>query len=137
MRQYLGILAITALGFAGAADAQEARDMRLEDAGFVMRPADTPKKMERIRRLPPRTFVARTTPQGRYYLYSEPDFCKCVFAGGEKAMQAFRDMVARGNTLPRVPNVAPRGVTPENDIIREMDLDDSTLDPDDILNFTF
>ena len=59
------IVAFLIFGLAGGADAgQEGRDMRLEDMGFVMRPADTAARIERLRLLPPRTFVARSKEGG-------------------------------------------------------------------------
>ncbi len=55
------LFAVVAFGlFGDAATAQEASDMKLEDVGFVMRPANTPQQLERLRLLPPRTFVARS-----------------------------------------------------------------------------
>lgn len=61
-----------------AASAQEGTDMKLEDAGFKMRVADTVEKMKHARMIPPRKFIARTKDGKRYYVYSDPDFCKCV-----------------------------------------------------------
>jgi hypothetical protein len=45
--------------------------MRLEDMGFIMRPANTPEQMGRLRPLPARKFVARTKDGNRYYLYAD------------------------------------------------------------------
>ena len=60
------IVAFVIFGLSGGADAgQEAKDMRLEDMGFVMRPADTPAQIERLRALPARTFVGRTKDDRR------------------------------------------------------------------------
>ena len=53
------IVAFLIFGLSGGADAnQEGKDMKLEDMGFVMRAADTPGQIERLRQLPPRSFVA-------------------------------------------------------------------------------
>jgi hypothetical protein len=82
------IVAFLIFGLSGGADAnQEGKDMKLEDMGFVMRAADTPAQIDRLRQLPPRTFVARTKGGRRYYLYADPDYCKCVFVGDELAMK--------------------------------------------------
>jgi len=87
-------LAVVVFGlFGGAADGQEGKDMKLEDVGFVMRAANTPQQIERLRLLPPRTFVARSKNGRRYYLYADPDYCKCVFLGNELAMKNYRDLV--------------------------------------------
>src|ERR1044072_2060550 len=75
---------------AGSARAQqEARDMHLEDVGFVMRAA-APQQFDRLKSLlPAHKFVARTIKGRRYYIYSDPDLCKCVFLGDEVAMQSY------------------------------------------------
>jgi hypothetical protein len=117
--------------------AQEGRDMKLEDAGFVMRSADTADKLQRLRRLPPRVFVSRRKGEQRYYLYADPDYCRCVFVGNAAAMQAFKDMAAKGRTLvPPVPNLPAIGVSPENQIVRDMDDDlNSDIQEGDILDY--
>ena len=74
---------------------QEGRDMKLEDVGFIMRPANTPAQIERLRLLPPRKFVARSRAGWRYYLYADPDYCKCIFLGDELAMRNYRDLICR------------------------------------------
>src|ERR1700733_5497735 len=74
------LLALLAFGLFGtAAVAQEAKDMDLEDTGFVMRPALTPQQLERVKLLPPHKFIARTNNGRRYFLYADRDLCKCVF----------------------------------------------------------
>jgi hypothetical protein len=128
------MLAIFACSFfAEPAAAQEGRDMRLEDAGFIMRPANTPQALARLRQLPPRTMVARTKDGQRTYFYADPDYCKCVFVGNQQALQAFRDMPAR---TPQPDVVPPTGIDPERFLIREMneDVATDTGDQDDILN---
>src|SRR6201999_1934462 len=102
---------VVALAFgvwAAAAAAQEIKDMHLEDAGFIVRVADTPQKLEQLRKLPARQFIARTKPGGRYFLYADPDFCKCLFVGNQSAMQAFRDM--SGTALAQPDKVPASGV---------------------------
>jgi hypothetical protein len=114
------IIAFLIFGLSGAAEAnQEGRDMKLEDMGFVMRPADTPAQIERLRRLPPRAFVTRTKSGQRYYLYADPDYCKCVFVGDELAMKNYRDLV---KPPPQAPMVTGRGKpSVASEMIQEMD----------------
>ena len=86
--------------------------------------ADTPQKLERLRRLPPLKFVARTRNGQRYFLYADPDVCKCLFVGNAAALKAYRDMRA----LPApAGNVAPRGVVPEAMMIDDINSDDDAL----------
>jgi hypothetical protein len=118
-------------GGAGAQQAQEATDMHLEDVGFVMRAATTPQ-LERLRLLPPRQFVARTAGGRRYYLYADPDLCKCVFLGNEAAMQGYRDLVAA--VAPAPIGGGPRGA--ESTLIEEMSPDlSASIAPGDIFDY--
>lgn len=92
------VLAVLVFGlFGGAAGAgQEGEDMKLEDMGFIMRPANTPAQVTRLKLLPPRKFVARTANGRRYYIYADPDYCKCAFVGNETAMKNYQNAVPTG-----------------------------------------
>jgi hypothetical protein len=127
----LGVLGV----LAGSALAQLASDMRLEDAGFVMRPADTAEQLALIKRVPPRRFVARVKNGKRYYVYADPELCKCVFVGDAVALEAYRDMRKR---LPQPDNVAPAGVAPQAELVEDMDGDLSdVIDDNNILDWNF
>jgi hypothetical protein len=131
-------LPFAALAFAlgaGATLAQEAIDRKLVDAGFVMRSVDTPKQMEQARRLPQRTIVSRMRDGQRHYLYADTEYCRCVLAGNAQALQAYRDIAMPPVPLPG--DTAPRGINPENLVVRDMDSDFMDLEPDHILNFRF
>lgn len=125
-----------ALGvLAGSALAQLASDMRLEDAGFVMRPAATAEQLALIKRVPPRRFVARVKNGKRYYVYADPELCKCVFVGDAVALEAYRDMRKR---VPQPDTVAPSGVAPQAELVEDMDGDLSDLiDDNNILDWNF
>ena len=132
------VLPFAALAFAlgaGATLAQEAIDRKLVDAGFVMRSVDTPKQMEQARRLPQRTIVSRMSDGQRHYLYADTEYCRCVLAGNAQALQAYRDIAMPPVPLPG--DTAPRGINPENLVVRDMDSDFMDLEPDHILNFRF
>ncbi|MFN3657387.1 MAG: hypothetical protein ACK4UO_09065 [Pseudolabrys sp.] len=133
-------LAILALGLFGdpAGASQEATDMKLENAGFKMRLADTAEKIRHARLPPPRKFVARVKDGKRYYIYSDPDYCKCVFVGDETAMNTYRDMIAAPpkDLAPTV--IAPSGITPERLMVEDMNADVSNLiDDGNILDWKF
>lgn len=69
-------------------------------------------------------------------MYVNPDVCKCVFLGGEKAMQAFRHMGA--GREPQLGNVPPSGVAPERKIIQDIAGDaDELITDGDILDYEF
>ena len=130
------LLLVAVLGIlADPAMAQEGRDMRLADAGFIMRPANTPQKMERLKKLPPRKFVARTIDGKRFYLYADPDYCKCVMVGDQRALQAYRDMRPMPSQIPGVPAA---GVNPVGEMIADFDQDlGSDIEPNDIFSHPF
>jgi hypothetical protein len=122
--------------FAGAlAASQEGADMHMVDAGFVMRPADTAAKLERLRRLPPLKFVGRARGGKHYFLYADPDVCKCLFVGNAAALKAYRAM----RSLPApAGNVPPRGVVPEAAMIGDIDNDtDALFGDDDFFDYSY
>jgi hypothetical protein len=128
------LLVLLLLGLFGAeADAQEAKDMLLENSGFVIRPALTPQQLDRVRLLPPLKFVARTKNGQRYFLYADPDLCKCVFVGSALAMANYQSLMSSPSTpyMPGGPNALPPGAT----LYQDMDPGLSNSIPDgDILD---
>lgn len=116
------IAAAALLCASGAAQAQTRQlvtDMKLEDAGFTMRHAETPDQLRRIQMLPAHKFVARVKDGKRYYLYADAELCKCVFVGGPTALQTFRDM--RGPQQPD--SVAPSGNSAFYGVIEDLNED--------------
>ncbi len=77
---------------ADAAEAQLREEMLMENSGFIMRPANTPQAMERLKILPPRKMVARTKNGQKTYIYADLDGCKCAMIGNEAALKNYRDM---------------------------------------------
>lgn len=115
---------------ASSAFAQRATGMLLEDAGFRMREANTPQKMERLRSLTPHKLIARQKNGVPYYLYADPDDCKCLFIGDKIAFENYRTMPAQ----PLQPYDVGRGRNPVvSDMVDEMDRDGS-LDQDDMID---
>jgi len=138
-RVYASALAVSGL-FAAPAAAQEALGMKLEDAGFKMRVANTPKQLARLKQLPQHRFVKRTKDGRSYYLYADPVYCKCLFLGGVRAMNNYQMMVAPPPS--GLPSFSPGGGTgnkAENEMILSMDqdLNDSIIPNDDFLDFPF
>ena len=135
--EYARIFGLLIVGLSGGAGAgQEGRDMKLEDVGFVMRPANTPAQIERLRLLPPRTFVARSKSGRRYFLYADPDYCQCVFVGNELAMKNYQDMVSPPSQAPMA--IGPGKPSIASQMIQEMDPNlGVTIFDGDILDFSF
>lgn len=120
--------------FAEPATAQERADMNLVDAGFVMREANTPEKMARLKAIPPRKILARSKNGERYYVYADPDYCRCALVGTAQALQTYRDLPRR---LPKVDNVPPTGFSPEQIVIDDMQDDAPMPSEMDILDLHF
>ena len=126
--------------------AQLATEMKLADAGFIMRVAKTPRQMERLRTIPARRMVARTKDGVRHYLYADPAGCQCVMIGNDRAMANYRDMVKPPPLPPGVKDFegvpSGGGVNVEREMIHEMNADgepsweDDPFDPVG-LNFRF
>jgi hypothetical protein len=121
---------------AGPAQAQQqlVTDMKLEDAGFAIRRADTPDKMRRAQLLPARKFVARVKEGKRYYLYADTELCKCVFVGSPDALKVFRDL----RRPQQADNVMPSGMSPATDVIDDL-ADDrwALIGGDDFLDYNY
>jgi hypothetical protein len=65
-------VAVLATTMAAAQSSQLGKDMKLEDAGFKMREANTPQKMARLNSIPPYKFVPHRKNGVRYYVYADP-----------------------------------------------------------------
>lgn len=131
-----GLLVLIAFAvFGTAAGAQEVKDMDLEDSGFVMRPALTPQQLERVNLLPSHKFIARSKNGQRYFLYADPDLCKCVFVGNALAMANYQSLVS-SPSAPYTSNMPSPGMVPPGaTLYQEMDPGLSSTIPDgDILD---
>src|SRR5437667_529623 len=56
----------------------------LAAAGFVMRPADTAERQQRLAALPPYRLESRTKDGKVVYTYADPGACQCLYVGGSK-----------------------------------------------------
>jgi hypothetical protein len=59
-------------------------------AGFVVRYADTPQKLEHLKRLPADKLVTRLRNGKKYYVYADPTICQCAYVGTSQAYRSFR-----------------------------------------------
>jgi hypothetical protein len=67
----------------------------LTQAGFKQIPADTPQRAEHVQTLRPHRLIKRKSDGKSYYVYADPDYCKCLFVGSEGAYATYRTLVAR------------------------------------------
>jgi hypothetical protein len=127
---------LTVSGFLSlAAFAQEATGMKLEDSGFKMKEARTEKQMMRLKSLPARKFVRRTRNGIAYYIYADPDYCKCAYIGNQRAMDDYRVASAPITGLPgynpQADLTRPSGDNVERDMITDMGDDGDMPGEDD------
>jgi len=136
LRCFEGTLML-ALMVGGARAQQEAIDMHLEDVGFVMRAA-APQQFDRLRSLlPAHRFVSRTINGRRYYVYSDPDLCKCIFLGDKVAMQSYQGILAAAAASNTANAANAAAATPAGKVLIEEMNDDlsRSIAPGDILDY--
>ena len=86
----LGIL----LGACGTLEVDQARETEqmLVAAGFRVKLADTPEKLEFVDDLDQLKLLAHTQGDARYYFFADALRCRCVYWGSEAAYQRFRQL---------------------------------------------
>lgn len=77
----------------GCAMKAQITEGRLAEAGFRQLPADTPEKSGHLQTLPTRTFVKRNRDGKTYYVYADPDYCKCLYVGTVQQYARYQDLV--------------------------------------------
>lgn len=131
------LFAVAATGLSGLpANAQEAIGMKLEASGFVMREANTPKKLERLKSVPAHKFIRRMKNGTPYYVYADPTYCKCALIGNQNAMNSYREMVKPITPPPGyrefADNMGGSGGSVERDMVEDMG-DDGEIGMEDDL----
>ena len=73
---------------------QEAMDTErlLSAAGFRIRLADTPEKLDHLKSLTQRKLVQHERNGRVYYIYADARHCKCLYAGNEEAYQRYQKL---------------------------------------------
>jgi hypothetical protein len=71
---------------------REIRDVEdmLAASGFVMRLADMAEKAVNLQGFPPHRLVLQQRDGQPYYVYADPEVCKCVWVGDQKAYGQFQ-----------------------------------------------
>ena len=99
----LAVTVLAGLAFTACAHRAERKAMDLERlmiaAGFQMRLADTPEKLQHLESLKPQRKIVTHVKDGRnVYVYADAKFCECLYAGNQEAFDAFQK-VARDKEL--------------------------------------
>ena len=82
-----------ALGVAGCVSPQQQvaqKEDLLAAAGFQVRPADSPHRIEALKRLSPNKFVTKVVNGNPVYLYADPLDCNCVYFGTQQNWDAYK-----------------------------------------------
>src|SRR5262245_26798953 len=85
-------LGVGALASGCAAGAQTTESL-LSQAGFGELSADTPEKISHLQTLPARKFVKRDRDGKSYYVYADPEYCKCLFVGTVQQYAQYRSLL--------------------------------------------
>jgi uncharacterized protein YdbL (DUF1318 family) len=73
----------------------DTQEQLLSAAGFQMKLADTPDKLKHLQELTSQKLVPHTRDGKLYYVYADPEFCKCMFVGNEPAYQKYQDLALK------------------------------------------
>src|SRR5271165_4627914 len=66
----------------------------LAQAGFVRRDVNTQERLAALKVLPPHQFVMRNSNGSVKYMYADPNVCGCIYVGGQRAYDQYRQMMA-------------------------------------------
>ncbi|MPR13413.1 hypothetical protein [Microvirga tunisiensis] len=71
---------------------QQKEDL-LAASGFTLQPANSPKRIAAMNKLPPNKFVQQTSGGTVVYVYADPAGCQCVYFGNQTAWSNYRGAV--------------------------------------------
>jgi hypothetical protein len=92
MRSILGT-AVIGLALGGCVLAVQNTEGLLTQAGFKKLPADTPQRAEHLQTLRAHRLIQRKSDGKAYYVYADPDYCKCLYVGNEAAYATYKTLV--------------------------------------------
>lgn len=85
----------------GCGELQQSQTLQTERtlsaAGFQMRLAETPQRMNQLQALPQHKFIVRQHEGKPFYLWADATDCKCIYAGTERAYQEFQRLAIKQN----------------------------------------
>jgi len=67
----------------------------LSAAGFQMKFADSPQRIEQVNNLPQRKLIPKIRDGELHYVYADSLACKCIYVGSEKAYQRYQKLALR------------------------------------------
>jgi hypothetical protein len=88
------VFAVVGLAFSSCSIPQNVERMEalMIKAGFQVKRADTPERLEHLKTLTPLKLVRHDRAGTPYYVFADPDGCQCVYVGNEAAYQQYRKL---------------------------------------------
>jgi hypothetical protein len=90
---------VSGLLFGGCATAARDRAAQIEPlliaAGFQKRVADTPQKLAHLQQLEPLKLIPHARKTSVYYVYADPNGCRCAYVGNEMAFEQYQGLVLK------------------------------------------
>ncbi len=67
----------------------------LTASGFKKAVADTPEKLDQLKKLPQRKITAREDGDKVFYIYADVEKCRCAYAGNEEAYKKYKQLARK------------------------------------------
>ena len=93
------VLVAVAMGLGGCATIRRHEALQTEQvlaaAGFHMKLGDSHEKLASLEALPPRRLVAQERDGRVYFVYADPEACRCLYVGTEPQYQEYQRLAFR------------------------------------------
>lgn len=95
------VVVVSGLLLGACATAERDRAAEIEPlliaAGFQKRVADTPQKLAHLQQLEPLKLIPHARKTSVYYVYADPNGCRCAYVGNEMAFEQYQGLVLKQN----------------------------------------
>src|SRR5258708_12506011 len=89
---WIALIGLT-LGLGACGPAVGNPEVLLSQAGFRKVPADTPQRAEHLQTVAAHKLIRRKSDGKAYYVYADPNYCKCMYVGSESAYATYKTLV--------------------------------------------
>ncbi len=90
------MISIALIGCASSATQKRVEMGKLLTAsGFKKAVADTPEKLDQLKKLPQRKITAREDGDKVFYIYVDVEKCRCAYAGNEEAYKKYKQLARK------------------------------------------
>lgn len=97
IKSITAIMIIVALIGCASTAKQKKMDMRrlLKASGFSKAVADTPEKLDQLKKLPQRKITAHKDGDKVFYIYADVQNCRCAYSGNEEAYKKYQQLAGK------------------------------------------